>query len=101
MRPCLLTAGFLIGLGLLVAAIWTGIQARQVSVEASRHLEGMDLQERLQALPKVRQADQEILGHYVFLIELTLAGLLICAGTLAATSRKSGRDRRPSPRRPI
>lgn len=76
--------GLIVGVACFTAAIWVGLELREMTIATSDRLNAMPVNELAQAMSSIHRTNQAVLWHYVLMIGFTIVGLLVSGTTLIA-----------------
>ncbi|OYX15550.1 MAG: hypothetical protein B7Z15_00030 [Rhizobiales bacterium 32-66-8] len=82
-RPHLMI-GLIAGIACFTAAIWTGLDLREMTIGASERLNAMPVDELARAMSGFHRTNQVVLWHYVPMIGFTVAGIVVSGIVLIA-----------------
>lgn len=76
--------GLIAGIACFTAAIWVGLELREITIAASERLNAVPVDELAQAMSSIHRTNQVVLWHYVLVIGFTIIGLLVSGTALIA-----------------
>lgn len=76
--------GLIAGIACFTAAIWVGLELREMTVAASERLNAVPVDEMAQAMSSIHRTNQVALWHYVLMIGFTIVGLLVSGAVMIA-----------------
>lgn len=79
-----LMIGLIAGIACFTAAIWTGLDLREMTIVASERLNAMPVDELARAMSSIHRTNQAVLWHYILVIGFTIVGFLVSGIVLIA-----------------